>query len=187
MNEAVPPPLSTEPPALGAPVAAPSLITTELQRLAPQVLVLWLVSGVITLVVVGAVVGVMETLWLGRSGWFLALGLPRWTVTAVAAGLFGVIPLVMAPLQYRRWSYAIRERDVLIESGVVWRVRRSIPRARVQHVDIRSGPIDRMLGVVEVALHTAGSVGAVASIPGLSPESAERLREALVGEAHDGL
>lgn len=183
----VPSPLIEDQPAAGASVAASGLITTDLQRLAPQVLVLWMVSGVITLVVVGAVVGLIETFWLGRSEWFGALGLPRWTVTGVAAGLFGVIPLAMAPLQYRRWSYAIRERDVLIESGVVWRVRRSIPRARVQHVDIRSGPIDRMLGVVEVELHTAGSVGAVASIPGLSPESAERLREALVGEAHDGL
>jgi hypothetical protein len=67
--------------------------------------------------------------------------------------------------------------------GVVWRVSRSIPRVRVQHVDIRSGPVDRALGLVEVSLHVAGSAGPVLTIPGLEPADAEALRELLLGSA----
>ena len=67
--------------------------------------------------------------------------------------------------------------------GVVWQVSRSIPRVRVQHVDVRSGPIDRALGLVEVSLHVAGSAGSVLTIPGLAPAEAETLREALLDSA----
>lgn len=159
----------------------------RMQPLAPQVLVLWVASGLITLVVVALVSGGCEWLWLRNTRWYARLGVPAGVFTGLTTTLLGVVPLVMVPLRYRRWSYAIRREDVLIQSGVIWRVRRSIPRSRVQHVDIRSGPLDRMLGVVQVDLHTAGSLEAVASIPGLTPEAAESLRGALVGEASDGL
>ncbi|MFN4243912.1 MAG: PH domain-containing protein [Tepidisphaerales bacterium] len=169
------------------PSAAGEDADVAVQKLAPQVLVLWLVSGLISLGVVLAVSASVEFLWLRHTAWYGRLPLPTGLLTGTATLLLGVVPLLMVPLRYRRWSYAIRQQDVLIESGVVWRVRRSIPRSRVQHVDIRSGPLDRMLGVVQVDLHTAGSLEAVASIPGLTPPAAEALRASLVGGVNDGL
>jgi membrane protein YdbS with pleckstrin-like domain len=162
---------------------------TEPQQLSPQVLKLWWVTTGIWTAIVLVLGGVAEViLWVKSDEGVFRL--PLGVLAGLAVLLLGVLPLLMVPLSYRRWTYQIREEDVLIESGVVWRVRRSVPRSRVQHVDIKSGPLDRWLGVVEVELFTAGSMGAVASIPGLSPVAAEELRSALVEEGtedHDGV
>jgi membrane protein YdbS with pleckstrin-like domain len=98
-------------------------------------------------------------------------------VTVLALGLWH------ARLLFRSWRWALRPDDVVARYGVVWRVSRSIPRVRVQHVDVRSGPIDRALGLVEVSLHVAGSAGPVLTIPGLAPAEAEALRESLLDSA----
>ena len=94
-----------------------------------------------------------------------------------------VLGLLHARALYDSWRWALRADDVVARYGVVFRVTRSIPRVRVQHVDVTSGPIDRALGFVQVSLHVAGSAGAVLTIPGLAPAEAETLREALLGSA----
>ena len=94
-----------------------------------------------------------------------------------------VLGLAHARRLYAGWRWALREDDVVARFGVVFRVTRSIPRVRVQHVDVVSGPVDRALGLVEVSLHVAGSAGPVLTIPGLRPEGAEELRQTLLGSA----
>lgn len=94
-----------------------------------------------------------------------------------------VLGLWHARRLFQSWRWELRRDDVVARFGVVFRVSRSIPRVRVQHVDIQSGPIDRAFGLVEVSLHVAGSAGAVLTIPGLAPEEGEALREALLGSA----
>lgn len=148
-------------------------------RLAPGVFWLWMISSSIwaVVVLVGSVVG--EFYMRGsRPDWW-----PMGGLVGVSQLVLVVPGYVLSAMSYRRWGYAIRERDVLIESGVIWRVRRSIPRTRVQHVDIRSGPVERAMGLVQVDMHTAGSMGPVASIPGLTPMAAEDLREVLIGDS----
>ena len=121
--------------------------------------------------------------WATRGGTPLPLG----TIVTGALLVLALPAFVFPVLGYRRWGYAIRSHDVLVESGVVFRRRRSLPRSKVQHVDIQSGPVSRALGLVEVHLHTAGSLGPVATIPGLTPDAAEELRRSLVEESSDGV
>ncbi len=68
---------------------------------------------------------------------------------------------------------------VLIQKGVIWRSRSLIPRVRIQHVDTRSSPIQRWLGLNSLVIYTAGTRGADAEIPGLEVGQAEELREEL--------
>lgn len=90
------------------------------------------------------------------------------------------------PRYYDSWRYTLRERDLDIQFGVWWRTRRCIPRSRIQHVDIRQGPIARSFGIVEVSLFTAGTIAAVVTLPGVAPAEAERLRsELLAAEGED--
>ena len=67
----------------------------------------------------------------------------------------------------------------MIERGVLWRARSVIPRVRIQHVDTRTSPLQRWLGLASLVIYTAGTRGADAEIPGLAAEDAERLREEL--------
>lgn len=121
----------------------------------------------------------------GARNWPWPAYLPL--ISLISGGLLTGYSLVIAYLQYARFGYQLREKDLIIESGVIWRSRRCVPRARLQHVDIDSGPIDRALGIVEVRLYVAGGFGAVAELPGLAPEAAEQLKEALIVAPTDGV
>jgi membrane protein YdbS with pleckstrin-like domain len=81
-------------------------------------------------------------------------------------------------------GYAEREDDLLVRKGVAFRSVVVVPYGRMQFVDVQAGPLARRLGFATVQLHTA-SPGTDASIPGLVPDEAARLRDRLArrGEA----
>lgn len=114
------------------------------------------------------------------------LSLPAWSVAAV------VVPLLL-PVVYgwvlvgrnaRRWGYAEREEELWITRGALLRRLVVVPYARMQYVDVHSGPVERAFGIASVQLHTA-SPATSAQIPGLTAKEATRLRDRLtsVGEA----
>ncbi|MGV1003325.1 MAG: PH domain-containing protein [Candidatus Nanopelagicales bacterium] len=78
----------------------------------------------------------------------------------------------------RSFGYAERTDDLLVTSGIMFRRLTIVPYGRMQLVDIQAGPIDRMLGVASVALHTAAAT-TDAQIPGLPPAEAAGLRDRL--------
>jgi membrane protein YdbS with pleckstrin-like domain len=115
----------------------------------------------------------------------LAIAVGGWAWLAPA--LFGLVTLwvaLLVPRQVRAIGYAEREQDLLVRKGVLFRTLVVVPYGRMQFVDVQSGPLARALGIAQVQLHTA-SPGTDASIPGLPPEEAARLRDRLaaLGEA----
>ncbi len=105
---------------------------------------------------------------------------PPFAFTGLALALFVLYYFWYLPTAHQRWKYFIGSQFVGASYGIFWRTRRTVPRTRIQHVDITSGPFERMLGMVSLHLHTAGSATAVLVIPGLSPTQAERLRQELL-------
>lgn len=73
--------------------------------------------------------------------------------------------------------FAIREHDLLFESGVFWRSQTIQPLNRIQHVEISNGPVDKRFGLAEIQLFSSGSGSATYVIPGLPTKVAEDLRE----------
>lgn len=143
----------------------------------PAVQIGWVFGRVFNAVFL-ATLAVFAEVSLGRS---LPMPAPLLGLLVFVAAL--LLGLWHARVLFTSWRWALRPDDVVARYGVVWQVSRSIPRVRVQHVDVRSGPIDRALGLVEVSLHVAGSAGSVLTIPGLAPAEAETLREALLDSA----
>jgi uncharacterized protein len=86
--------------------------------------------------------------------------------------------------QVRAMGYAERADDLLVRRGVMFRSIVVVPYGRMQFVDVQAGPLARKLGYSSVQLHTA-SPGTDASIDGLVPDEAARLRDRLArrGEA----
>ncbi|MEZ0326526.1 MAG: PH domain-containing protein [Fimbriimonas sp.] len=93
---------------------------------------------------------------------------------------FAGLSWLLADKQYKVWTYQLRKHDLVMSHGLLWKSRRCIARGRVQHIDINSGPLDRHWGLVQVSIYVAGALGSVGSIPGLTPEQAEKLREAIL-------
>ncbi len=94
----------------------------------------------------------------------------------------GIVIYTMARIkaQWKNWTYEVREHDVVLSWGVLWRTRRHVARDRIQHLDINSGPLDRRFGLVQVGVFTAGAHGTVGVIPGLTNAEAEDLRDMIL-------
>jgi membrane protein YdbS with pleckstrin-like domain len=127
--------------------------------------------------------------WLGLLT--LALGLLLCLLAGPLWALFALAPLaalcwgwVLLGRNWRSWRYAERADDLLISRGVLWREQTVVPYGRMQLVEVTSGPVERHFRLASVQLHTAAAA-TDATIPGLDPAEAERLRDRLteLGEA----
>jgi membrane protein YdbS with pleckstrin-like domain len=149
----------------------------EFRPLHPALRRVWTLAGLLTALFLAMAVAVFEFVWHSANrSW----PLPAYAVPAAVFVVLAAYAIVFSSWRYRAWRYAIRPHDVLLHYGVVWRMRRCIPRLRIQHVDIESGPIDRAFGMAKLTLYTAGTNAAVGTIPGLLPQDAEALRETLL-------
>ena len=111
----------------------------------------------------------------------------RWVsliILAVAAVIL-LVRLALVERTWRSWGYVEREDDLYITHGVLFRTLVAVPYGRMQLVEVASGPLERAFGLATVTMKTA-SAETNASIPGLAPDEATRLRDRLteLGEAH---
>lgn len=95
--------------------------------------------------------------------------------------------LVWPAVSVPKKGYAIRSRDILYRTGVLWRSVSAIPFNRVQHVETASTPLDRRFRLATLVLYTAGGSGGDLKIHGMPADVAERIRvfllEQVGGEA----
>jgi membrane protein YdbS with pleckstrin-like domain len=140
----------------------------------------WISTAVLS---VGGLVAVL-VLWLtaemSRSAsLFLLLA---WAVGTVAiAWLLYAWPAV----HYRHMSYRLDAEGIEIRSGVWWRAIMSVPRSRVQHIDVSQGPLERSYGLGRLVLFTAGTSHSRVELPGLSHTVALSLRNHLLPRGTD--
>lgn len=133
---------------------------------------------------------------LGRGAFFVAaviafeifgdIPLPTGLLGSITAAITVVLAVVVPPIRYRAWGFALRDRDVYLRHGVIFRTTSIVPHARIQHVDTRNGPIDRWLGLATVVMYTAGTQGAIIGIPGLAAPEAEAIRDTLAARSGVG-
>jgi uncharacterized protein len=149
----------------------------EPQQLHPAVQKVWKWSNVISGTILSIGFGVAEFFFV-RHG----LDHPNWVpiVSPLIIILISALGWYLAGLQYKNWRYQLRQHDLVLSHGVIWKTRRCVARGRVQHMDINSGPLDRRWGLVHVSIYVAGALGSVGTIPGLRPEDAEALRYAIL-------
>ncbi|MEK7832735.1 MAG: PH domain-containing protein [Acidobacteriota bacterium] len=86
---------------------------------------------------------------------------------------------------YRSWAWRIDAKVLELRHGRLIEHTRLVPLARLQHVDLERGPLERMFGLSSLVIHTAGTQAAATTIPGLEAGEAERLRDHLVAIGGD--
>lgn len=98
--------------------------------------------------------------------------------------IFGVVvvlgvgvALVWQVAYFRRFEYRLTADTFDIDSGVLSRREREIPYTRIQNVDITQNVVQRVLGIAEVRLETAGGGQTEARLRYVSYDEAERLQE----------
>lgn len=99
-----------------------------------------------------------------------------------------ILAIISVAFIFRFWNnyklldslgYAVRDKDVVYKRGFIFNKTTIIPFNRVQHASISRGVWDKVLGISTLNIFTAGGSGSDITIPGLDPEMAVRLKEAI--------
>jgi len=93
---------------------------------------------------------------------------------------------ILAKLDYHFYRYELRKDGFRKELGIIWKKYVTIPYDKIQNVDIHRGLIARILGLSSLNIQTAGAsvhYGSEGSLPGVSCEVAEQLRDELIKRA----
>lgn len=95
-------------------------------------------------------------------------------------GAIALSAIIIAPDRiYRRLGYALDGRLLRTVRGWLFHTDTIVPFVRVQHIDVVRGPFDKLFGTATLVVHTAGTHNSVVTLPGLSPERAAEIREAI--------
>lgn len=143
-------------------------LTGAERTLHPRIRIVWVLRSAVGAGVLGALAGVAASVALGEV----------WP-GLVVFGFVALLGAAFALARYRSWRYRVRADSLLLDRGVLTRVRTVVPYVRIQHVDSRRGPVERALGLASVVVYTAGSRGADVTVPGLTPDGAADLQRRL--------
>jgi uncharacterized protein len=158
----------------------PSLADGVDRQLDPRYVPFQRTGGIIvTAVVSGGLLLAAAVAWLTGE-------LPRWAGVSLApawllltAGL-AWFSYRWPALEYRHARYRLDADGIEIRSGVWWRVVLSVPRSRVQHIDVSQGPLERSYGLGRLVIFTAGTAHSRVELPGLRHAVAFQLRNHLL-------
>lgn len=99
---------------------------------------------------------------------------------AVAGGLLGAAyGAWLGVKRHRRTLWKLDEVGFALQRGRWWQTESHVPISRVQHLDLKRGPLERAFKLATLVIHTAGTRMAAVSVSGLDDEDAERLRDRL--------
>jgi membrane protein YdbS with pleckstrin-like domain len=152
------------------------------RRLDPRYVRAEAVAGWIsTAVISGVPLPILLAVW--ATGW-----LPNWgLVTCLVLWALGTLGLVWLTPRLPRWvydttDYLVRPDGVEIRRGIFWKKTVSVPRARVQHIDVSQGPVQRRFGLATLTLYTAGIHHSAVELGGVAHETALGVRDFLLRE-----
>ncbi|MCR9243408.1 MAG: PH domain-containing protein [bacterium] len=97
------------------------------------------------------------------------------------AGSLALLALLTIPiwallgiLAFRNLAYALGDRFLALQHGIVGRYIAYLPTAKIQSVVVRQSPVEQLLGLAELTVHVAG--GSPTRLPDLTIENALELR-----------
>jgi membrane protein YdbS with pleckstrin-like domain len=103
-------------------------------------------------------------------------------LTVLTIGTSALVALSLLFTLYKRIAdplktYALREYDLSFQSGLIFRKKVTQPITRIQHIELKRGPIDRKIGLATLQVFSAGGALHTFEIPGLELSKAQKLRQ----------
>lgn len=148
------------------------------QRLPPRAQVLFVLGNLVGYGIAAVAALVPVGLLLPWDG----LKLPLSVALLVLLPLLGVW---LARKQYRHTWWRLDAQGFALRRGRMWQQETRVPTSRVQHLDLKRGPLERRFGLATLAIHTAGTRHSAVVVGGLDVDDAERLRD-ILGRQIDG-
>jgi membrane protein YdbS with pleckstrin-like domain len=91
-------------------------------------------------------------------------------------GILGLLQVLYSSYADLKKTYALRELDLNYSSGLLFRKTVSQPITRIQHIELKRGPIERKVGLATLQVFSAGGATYTFEIPGLPVDVAQKLR-----------
>lgn len=158
---------------MGAEPAMTALDPRQVKVLRVRALI---VAAALTVIAVGVCLGPLR-----------ATPIPFGVLPGTVAVLGLLTVLILPRRRYRAWGYREEQDELHVRHGLLVRVQTAVPFARVQHIDLAQGPIERGYGLARLILHTAGTRGASIRLPGLAREEAEAMRDRIRAKIREDL
>src|SRR5690606_31950331 len=153
-------------------------IEDDWQPLPPRARSLFLLAhaGLWSVIAVGSLVPI---------GLLVPRPLPALPLAIASLVLLPAWGLWMAIRRYRYSRWLLDDTGLGYRRGRMWQIETRVPRTRVQHVDLRHGPLERRFGLATLVVHTAGSRDSAVAVAGLDATEAARLRDRLAQQVDD--
>lgn len=154
------------------------MIEDDWQPLPPRARSLFLLAhaGLWSVIAVGSLVPI---------GLLVPRPLPALPLAIASLVLLPAWGLWMAIRRYRYSRWLLDDTGLGYRRGRMWQIETRVPRTRVQHVDLRHGPLERRFGLATLVVHTAGSRDSAVAVAGLDANEAARLRDLLAQQVDD--
>lgn len=140
-------------------------------KLDPRIKNVWRINDLIWATLIFVICFFPFVIVAAFEDWALAVCAAMFAIYVIALVLLLV---VLPPIRYARWRYAMSSSFLDIAKGIIWKKRYIIPFIRVQNTDTKQGPILRAFKLASVTISTAASAH---EIPGLDMEEAEVVRD----------
>lgn len=152
----------------------PQLDDTPLESLSPSYLKVSYLGTTIFFVILATVLLAVR--------FFAEFDIPYWVELGIVSVwlLLFVLSLWHTYEDFHLQGFAIRARDLTYRSGVFFRSTTVIPYNRIQHAEVKQGPIERRFGLQRLEIYSAGGDGSDLYIPGLPGNRADQLRDYII-------
>jgi membrane protein YdbS with pleckstrin-like domain len=92
--------------------------------------------------------------------------------------------IIEAEKGFPRRKFGIRERDIIFQNGYFVFKQTILPYKRIQHVEIKQGPLFKAFNLFTLKVYTAGSSAGDLSIAGLNQQDADKLKAQILKVAN---
>lgn len=153
----------------------PEHAQVPLEQVAPQFLKVMLWERFIYWVFIAAALGVLA--WQLKVSallyWRIGLGV-------LGAGLL-LFMWYTARKSFANMGYALRQHDLIFRKGWLFEQLHVVPLKKIQHCQVKRGPLERRYKLSSLRIFTAGGAGADVTLGGLPTDTANILKDWLTG------
>ena len=103
-------------------------------------------------------------------------------ISIASIAVFWLANVIWVNKAFKKKKYLLRQKDLIYCKGLLWTKRTTVPFNRIQHAEVKQGPIDRIFKLHILKVFTAGGSSSDLSIPGLKEDKATRLKEYILNE-----
>lgn len=127
-----------------------------------------------TIIITGLIIAAVYI----RSGEFFILKIIAITLIS---GIF-ILYTITAKKAFNRKSYIVRQKDIIYKSGLMFNSITAIPFNRIQHIEVTTGPIEKIFRLCSLKIYTAGGMQSDITIPGLNFEKAAKIKSFVISK-----